>query len=365
MKVAILTLPPHINYGNLLQAYALQLTLERQGHEVTILGRNRIKPEPSYWAYLVRIIRKKIFHHDIHVFCERDANIYYIESARNIVPFVKKYLHIRDIQALHQLQPTDYDAIVVGSDQVWRHLYFTTDWNTSISDAFLAFSAGWPIKRIAYSASFGKDEWEYTADETQTCSLCLQKFNGISVREDSGVDLCRKYLNVQAQHVLDPTMLLEKEDYIHLIQQANVPMSSGDLLYYVLDENENKTSIAKIIEDKGNFTVFRVNQPYTQLFTQPSVEQWLRGFYDAKFVVTDSFHACVFSILFNKPFIVVGNENRGLSRFKSLLKMTKQEFRLISETTTVDLSDELLKAPDVDLSLLRNLSINFIKSSLG
>lgn len=365
MKVAILTLPPHINYGNLLQAYALQLTLERQGHEVTILGRNRIKPDPSYWAYLVRIIRKKIFHHDIHVFCERDANRYYIESARNIVPFVKKYLHIRDIQTLHQLQPTDYDAIVVGSDQVWRHLYFTTDWNTSISDAFLAFSVGWPIKRIAYSASFGKDEWEYTADETQTCSLCLQKFNGISVREDSGVDLCWKYLNVQAQHVLDPTMLLEKEDYIHLIQQANVPMSSGDLLYYVLDENENKTSIAKIIEDKGNFTVFRVNQPYTQLFTQPSVEQWLRGFYDAKFVVTDSFHACVFSILFNKPFIVVGNENRGLSRFKSLLKMTKQEFRLISETTTVDLSDELLKAPDVDLSLLRNLSINFIKSSLG
>ena len=132
-----------------------------------------------------------------------------------------------------------------------------------------------------------------------------------------------------------------------------------------MDENENKTSIAKIIEDKGNFTVFRVNQPYTQLFIQPSVEQWLRGFYDAKFVVTDSFHACVFSILFNKPFIVVGNENRGLSRFKSLLKMTKQEFRLISETTTVDLSDELLKAPDVDLSLLRNLSINFIKSSLG
>ena len=111
--------------------------------------------------------------------------------------------------------------------------------------------------------------------------------------------------------------------------------------------------------------MFRVNQPYTQLFIQPSVEQWLRGFYDAKFVVTDSFHACVFSILFNKPFIVVGNENRGLSRFKSLLKMTKQEFRLISETTTVDLSDELLKAPDVDLSLLRNLSINFIKSSLG
>ena len=66
---------------------------------------------------------------------------------------------------------------------------------------------------------------------------------------------------------------------------------------------------------------------------QPPVEQWLRGFYDAEFVVTDSFHACVFSILFHKPFIVVGNARRGMSRFKSLLSIFALGDRLVMDVT--------------------------------
>ena len=122
-------------------------------------------------------------------------------------------------------------------------------------------------------------------------------------------------------------MLLNKEDYIKLFEANKTPKSQGNLLCYFLDEtNEKKELIKRIAEEKGliPFNVKSksddINSPISER-VQPPLEQWLRGFYDAEFVVTDSFHACVFSILFNKPFIVYGNRKRGLSRFESLLNI--------------------------------------------
>lgn len=98
---------------------------------------------------------------------------------------------------------------------------------------------------------------------------------------------------------------------------------------------------------------------------KPSIETWLRGFYDAEFVVTDSFHACVFSILFKKQFIVVGNETRGMSRFYSLLNMFGLEDRLVAENSDIRLNN------DIDYNLvykkyseLKDASLDFLKQSL-
>lgn len=105
------------------------------------------------------------------------------------------------------------------------------------------------------------------------------------------------------------------------------PKSKGNLLCYILDETEEKKALIKRIADEKGLKPFNVksqsddiNSPVSERI-QPPLEQWLRGFYDAEFVVTDSFHACVFSILFNKPFIVYGNIERGLSRFTSFLEI--------------------------------------------
>ena len=88
---------------------------------------------------------------------------------------------------------------------------------------------------------------------------------------------------------------------------------------------------------KKKLEPFNVYNPYEydeshplQERIKPSVEKWLRGFYDAKFVITDSFHACVFSIIFHKQFVVVGNKERGMSRFESLLEMFGLEDRLVN-----------------------------------
>lgn len=329
MKIGILTLPLHTNYGGILQAYALQTVLERMGHEVVVIDTPNVKPNPSLFTLSKRVV-KRLLGKRVGVFSERYHNTTYPIISQYTQPFIDKYIHRKVVNSPEELQESDFDAIVVGSDQIWRPKYYG-----KIENAYLAFAKGWHIKRIAYAASFGTDEWEYTEEQTKECGELLKKFDTVSVREASGVQLCKEHFGVEAKHVLDPTMLLTKEDYIRLIEAAGTPKSKGSLLNYILDETPEKCALIEKIAKGKNLKPFRVNSrvedhtaPLEERI-QPPVEQWLRGFYDAEFVVTDSFHACVFSILFGKPFIVVGNKVRGMARFESLLKMCGLEDRLI------------------------------------
>lgn len=346
MKIGILTLPLHTNYGGILQAYALQTVLERMGHEVSLIEKRREPFKLPLWkaplSYGKRIL-KNMIGHPFPIFYEQKLNREIPVVCQYTDKFIKKHIKRRIIDNYIDVHQYGFDAIVVGSDQIWRPKYFRP-----IEHAYLDFTEGWNIKRIAYAASFGTDKWEYTLKQTRICRRFLQSFDTVSVREISGVDLCREHFNIQAIHVLDPTMLLEPGDYIKLFEAAGTPKSPGTLLNYILDETPEKMAlIEKLSKDKGlvpfrvNSKVENINAPLQERI-QPPVEQWVRGFYDAEFVVTDSFHACVFSILFNKPFLVIGNAARGMSRFTSLLRMFGLEDRLIdgslSNNITIDIS---------------------------
>lgn len=341
MKIGILTLPLNTNYGGILQAYALQTVLEQMGHEVIVLGKSN-KIHLPLWkiplSYSKRILKKYILR-DINtrVFFEQWFNQTYPIISQNTQSFIEKYIHYIIPKSLKSLDPNEFNAIVVGSDQIWRPKYFPL-----IEDAYLAFAENWNIKRLAYAASFGTDEWEYSPTQTKKCKRLAHKFDVITVREASAVNLCQKYFNLNALHVLDPTKLLNKENYIKLFEAAQTPKSPGNMLVYILDETPEKTNLVKHIVTQKGLTPFYVNSqtgnlntPLTQRI-QPPVEQWIRGFYDAEFVVTDSFHACVFAILFHKPFIVYGNRERGLARFNSLLRLFGLENRLVSNLNDIN-----------------------------
>lgn len=341
MRIGILTLPLHTNYGGILQAYALQTVLERMGHQVVVLNKKK-KFNLPLWkrplSYSKRVIKKYIFRKkNIRVFEEQYRQKTYPVISQYTQSFIDKYIHLYNVESLSDLKETDFDAIVVGSDQVWRPKYFMPMFKTGIEDAYLGFARKWDIKRIVYAASFGTEEWEYTPLQSKNCGDLLRQFDAISVREESGVRLCKERLGLEAKHVLDPTMLLEKEDYIKLFEKANTPKSPGTLLYYILDETPEKVDTINKIANDRNLMPFRINSkignPNALLEEriQPPVETWIRGFYDAELVVTDSFHACVFSIIFGKPFVVIGNEKRGMARFESLLKMFGQENRITSQ----------------------------------
>lgn len=349
MKVGILTLPLHTNYGGILQAYALQTVLERMGHEVVVLqnGYDGIVRYPFYKMPFIWGKRFFGFFKGRHlpVFLESRKKQELPIITQHTKEFIRTYIHTCHVSRLSEIPALGLDAIVVGSDQIWRRDYFRRIWKAEITDAYLGFMSGREIKRIAYAVSFGKKSWDYSQEETAACSALAQSFNAISVREDSAVDLCQRYLGVKAEHVLDPTLLLSRQDYIDLIQKANVSPNSGKLFAYILDKTSGKTAFVNRVAEKSRtkpYYIDCVSVDYSKPIEKrivPPVESWLRGFLDAELVVTDSFHGCVFSIIFGKPFIAIGNVNRGLSRFESLLKMFGAENRLITDLDNCDLSE--------------------------
>lgn len=375
MRIGILTLPLHTNYGGILQAYALQTVLERMGHQVVVFDKSHHWSLPMWkWplSYPKRLLLKYFLNKPVRIFEERYQHKVYPIITQYTQPFIDKYIHRQIINRFKLLNENDFDAIVVGSDQVWRVCYFTGSYRGTIENAYLQFAENWDIHRVAYAASFGTDEWEYSPKQTIHCGRLLQKFSTVSVREKSGIKLCREHFNVtNVQHVLDPTMLLDQKDYIQLFRSVNTPKSKGTLLNYILDETEEKKLLIKEMAFQKNLVPFRVNSkvedpdaPLNERI-QPPVEKWLRGFYDAEFVVTDSFHACVFSILFRKPFVVYGNKERGLSRFYSLLSMFDLEDRLITDIDDI----RHLKEMNYDrvyhkLNEMRSYSMYFLQNAL-
>ena len=326
MRIAILTIPLNANYGGILQAYALQTTLEKLGnHEVVVLDNPYLlKMPPKFlrpFVYAMRLVGRKLGMYHGNIKKEVAKNTY----CTNTYHFVNTNIHEYYINGLEDIPKDRFDAIVVGSDQIWRsyffHLYFG-----EMPDAFLRFTDGWKIKRIAYAPSFGVETWEYTAEETEECKKYIQKMDAVSCREVEGVEMCKKHLNCDTvKHVLDPTMLLTKDDYQKFVTINKE--KTVKLLVYVMDPTEDKQRLIDTIASKYCLVPNSIYKSGVK--SPPSVEFWLQQFEDAEFVVTDSFHACVFSIIFGKEFIAYGNKNRGLSRFTSLLRMFGLEDRLI------------------------------------
>lgn len=373
MKIGILTLPLHTNYGGILQAYALQTVLERMGHEICVIQRP-YRRSIIWWKYPLQLTKRFIYRFiirkEIELFFEFkwNKNQQIIEAHTH--SFIEKHIHTYLINKISDIKEKDFDVIVVGSDQIWRPKYYRLHYD-QIEDAFLSFAKKWRIKRIAYAPSFGTDGWEYDAKETQKCTKLIQEFDFVSVREQSGVELCTKYLGREdVECVIDPTMLLGKEDYESLIPISVT--APGDLMSYVLDANTEINELVKKIAHENNLKVFNAASDVdnsslsAENRIQPPVESWLAGFREAKVVITDSFHACVFSILFHKPFVVIGNRERGYSRFESLLTRFGLENRLIENAE--QFNESMLTPPSEDvykkLKDYKEQSMDFLIKSL-
>jgi hypothetical protein len=375
IKIAVLTLPFNVNYGGVLQAYALMEYLKRLGHSTELLfvqmeGKPFIeKVETALKRFILKYILQS----------RRFYSLFPLKEHRlievNIKNFADTYIGPRTAPIYNEkdfmkIVQDRYDAYIVGSDQVWK-----PKWNPFINHAFFDFVKNNDAVLLSYAASFGVDKWEYTAEETASYKEQIKRFKGVSMREDSGVELCKEYFDRDAEHVLDPTLLLTTNDYRELTEKENEKPSDGALLCYILDRNEDKDSLVKMVSNELDLDPFSVNCRSNDIEAPisdriyPPVTSWLRGFDDAEFVITDSFHGCIFSILFNKPFIVYGNEIRGMTRFTSLLKMFDLESRLIYSTKelaegSISAGIDWEKVND-KLEEYRKISRYFLQGNLG
>lgn len=330
MKIGILTQPLHNNYGGLLQAYALQYYLVKQGHDVLTVdfkGRNK----PRFWGIrgiILNSIQKYILcRHIKHVLpiTEQKKQFHGQHTRRFASEYIRTTQIITSLSEFTYIKQYQFDAYIVGSDQVWRPFY-----SPGMPAFFLDFLGDErQSKRIAYAASFGVDHCnEFRKNDLPYYANCLQQFDAIGVREDSAVELCRDHFSVDAVHVIDPTLLLDKADYCTLVKQDNIQPSMGNMMVYVLDKDPEKQAIISTVANARGLTPYTVMQDETTGI-YPPVTQWIRGFMDAEYVVTDSFHGVAFAIIFNKPFIAIGNHSRGLARFTSILGKFGLEERLV------------------------------------
>ncbi len=367
-----MSLPLHTNYGGILQAYALQEALKRLGNKVYIIdSENKKKPSSleMFKRYTKRSIQKFLLRKNVEIFREKRIKEEYPIVARHTNKFIESYFkNIVHLEKIKADKSFELDAIIVGSDQIWRPRYYY-----AIENAYLDFVKDRELRRISYAPSFGTDAWEYSEAQTKLCKSLLGKFDNVSVREDSAVQMVKKNFGRDAVHVLDPTMLLQPEDYQKVVGQVDNKYSGSGITYVLDNSGEKKEILDEVSARIGlSFSPLNVqigeNGPDVTSRIAPPVENWLQGFAEADFVITDSFHASVFSILFNKPFIVVANKTRGTSRMSSLLKMFGMEDRLVENKS--DLPTEDLKAIDWEivnakLDSLRAQSIDFLSNAVA
>lgn len=307
MKIGILTHPQHANYGGILQCYALSEFLKKIGHEPFV-----IKREPNRPFFIKRWILALLRFLKIPRYCNPKK----VDRTLNMRPFAKTYLNLtRPVYNSKQFgtlcNKYGLNAVVVGSDQVWRR-------NFALNYGYNYFLDSVPphIIKASYAASFGLDVWEYTKEETQHIQRLLNKFSNISVREENAVTLCKENLNVTADWVLDPTLLLTQDDYDKITSHRLVE-DRYIFIYWLGD----KATIQKKIENYKleGYVIININLKEERV--QESIEDWLSYIKYADLVLTDSFHGVVFSIIFKKKFCMFKNDSGGNSRLTSLMKV--------------------------------------------
>lgn len=337
MKIGILTQPLHNNYGGVLQAYALQTVLRGMGHEPINLKRvYHEKASPKlFFLHILSFIKCFCLIYLLHDNSWVLMNPFKINynPRRCPQPLTKATLpvfvsnHIVESsplftskELLRSLKEYSLDGIVVGSDQVWRE-----DYSPCISDYFLHFlPINSSLKKIAYAASFGTEQLNISPQNIPACRNSISQFQAISVREKSGVDILAEQFGREAELVLDPTLLLSASDYDKLIDEEHLSRTSSGVVSFILDYTSSKDSIFQSVLQHFPLSKsirLKMHPLYqTSDCKVPTMGEWLQSISDAEFVVTDSFHGCVFSIIYHKTFIAIGNKDRGLDRFQTLLE---------------------------------------------
>lgn len=355
MKIGIQTQPLTTNYGGILQNYALQTILRRFGHEVVTF--DLLKYTWFDWSrdFLKNIIRKLIGRKPKIIVTPPRKD----KKEKPLRTFVHKNINLTTrVRRLSKPLVESYkiDTLVVGSDQVWRPIY-----NYCIEDMFFKYAERLDVKKIAYAASFGTEHWEFSQTQTANCAALAKKIQAISVREDSGVGLCEKYLGVNATHVLDPTLLLTSDDYDVLCKC--ISKREPFVFAYVLDINDRKIADIKSFAEARELP-YIIKSAGSNILENDSVELWLSYFRDAAFVITDSFHGTAFSINYSKDFLVYTNSHRGNSRFESLLTLFNLKHRVVenidSFITPIDWEEV-----NVILSTERLKSMSWLHNSLN
>ncbi|EOT0185343.1 polysaccharide pyruvyl transferase family protein [Escherichia coli] len=364
------------NYGAVLQAAAIEQFLKSNGYNaehIDYISSPEIKGNRVI-IQLKCILKKLGLSDSVRKMLGKQVHLTPVVTNEKVFEEFRKNWLVRTkcFRNFEELKKTDFNfkAVIVGSDQVWRPSQFTR-----FSDYKVYFLSFLPsqVKKISYAASFGIDKWEVSdANVTNEIKKYIQDFNAVSVREDSGVNICATIFNVDAEHVLDPTLLVGSDFFNSIIaKEIRADAYYDAIVYYKLDIDQHFIDSVTILGRKKCKPVKNIY--YNQVDGRNeyySVPEWLSNIKNANFVITDSFHCVCFCLLFQKEFLCCVNESRGLSRLQSLLGMLELTDRICSSKDDFDNKLNSLKLIDYSkvgdiLNKHRDISKAFLLSNLS
>ena len=286
IKIGIFGCRHDINIGNYLIKYAMFVKLTELGYEPYIVTTNHL-----------------------------NVNISFLKSKTNIV----------DIQNYSDIKESDYDILLVNSDQTWRK------WDEFFYDyGFLNFAKNWNKIKFVYGASLGYDFWNFDEKEEKIMMSLIHKFNEISVREQGSIKLIKQHFRISPKLVLDPTLIIHKKYYLNLIKDHIFDTNYDNnyiFVYHVYPIHNKMKSFVEMARKKLNYKIY-----YFKLDNESLVEDFIYYIKNSKAVITNSLHCTIFSIIFNKPFISFNYNETGIERLKSFSELLGFSKRIIYNT---------------------------------
>lgn len=368
MKIGILTFHNAHNYGAVLQAYALKKVLSDRGHEVTIINYQNVKIKKNYNQKLqVNPCRREI------VFPWRWRHLWrrYLENKyaqacwevqwKKFEEFISEVLLDQDTKIIEedQISKSGYDAIICGSDQIWNR-----DLTGGLDKVYyLDFQTD--ACKIAYAVSV--KNLNSNAAEFNYMKKCLQQFQDISTREELFAKKLTGILNREVKAVLDPTLLLESHDYHCLEQKA--PVGKDYVFAYFVHEDSKLQALVKKLAVMLGMEFIELHYYFRKWMDRHTQRadlgpgEFLHYMRNARYVVTNSFHGTAFSIIYNKQFYSVYDEDM---RKNELLKKLDLQKRHIKDVSQVNIKEEIdYGKVNYKLQLLKEESFKYLDNSLA
>ena len=339
MKIALLTFFSADNYGAILQAYATVKALQAYGHEVELVDYSISEPSPLF---------KKILLYPKHLKFECFRRKYFPMKTR-------KYPTFETLRS----NPPIADCYLVGSDQVW---------NVELSQykirGFLLDFGGEQIIRASYASSFGVENWiDSKWIKYDDAKQLFERFDYISVRETSGLNiLSNRFYIRNVKSVIDPVMLFS--NYSELTGPV-VPRN--DIVLYKLHDSAAFYSLSKHLGARLGISVRSIGSirriKGIECHYPDGVEGWIRSIAGARFIMTDSFHGTVLSILYARQFVVFNGLKERFTRISSLLELLDLSDRIVAEQDTKEHILEVLCKP-INYKLVHEKVSSLRKESL-
>lgn len=363
-KVIVATILKVCNYGTALQVYATQTILQKLGFNVEILNYKQKRLENNKLLFKSDKAKTTIKNRIYRILSIIYRMIPNIIIKNKFEKFLTQYINLTPKECTSFEEVNDNyinaDAYITGSDQVWNSNY-----NEGIDKVYYLDFVPNNVKKISYAASIGMDNFK--EEEKENIQMLLKKYNSISVRELSAKSAI-KNLGLKVQVVLDPTLLIPRQEWINI---SNKKVNEEKyLLLYILGRDKTLLKYAQEIAKGRNLKIVKVGLDFihskivNKSYSYATPNDFISLFINASYIITNSFHGIAFAINFNKQFIAIPPKSYQ-TRLNSILSLFDLEDRMIVNQKLINLKDIDYGQVNQKLDKMRNSSINFLRKSLG